>query len=506
MATTAAVARQGGARRVAALAVAACLGLLLLALAGQGARGLWSPDEGRYVDVALQMLDSGDFVHPRLHHEVAHFTKPPLTYWALAASLGGFGRSEWAARLPSALAWLSAVLLVFAAARHLEPQRPWLPVLAYTSFLLPFLAANAVTTDTLLAATVALYVYGFVAAGHAASARERALGRWLLWMGAALAFLAKGPPALLPLAGLMAFAATDRARQPLRATYVAAAPLVVALVLALAWYLRVALDQPELVRYFLVEEVWHRVASDSTHRNAHWYAPLTIYAPTLLLGALPWTPLLLRGTTHALRAPRAALSAAWADAERRRLLLWIGVPLVVFVLARSRLPFYLLPLFQPLAFAVARRLRGAAIPRWAPFALLAWFAVLVGLRLGAATLERPEDDRALATAVAALGLQRIDEVAFVGGAPRYGLSFYLGAEVERLMLPGEPQVPQAQDLDSELAEDEGCRLLLADRDAAPRLRADLSARGGWRELADARGFAAFIAGDGRCTLRADPRP
>lgn len=505
MATTATGAGRLGARRTVAIALAAFAALLLLALAGQGARGLWSPDEGRYVDVALEMLDSGDFVHPRLHHEVAHFTKPPLTYWALAASLGTFGRSEWAARLPNALAWLAAVLLVSAAARHLEPRRPWLPALAYAAFLLPFLAANVVTTDTLLAATVALYAYGFIAAGEAAAARERALGRWLLWLGAALAFLAKGPPALLPLAGLLAFACTERARRPLRATYVAAAPIAVALAVALAWYLRVALDQPELVRYFLVEEVWHRVASDSTHRNAHWYAPLTIYLPTLLLGTLPWTPWLLRGTTRALRAPRAALAAAWVDPGRRRLLLWIGVPLAVFVLARSRLPFYLLPLFQPLAFAVARRLRDVAIPRWAPLVLLGWFALLVGLRVGAGALERREDDRALASAVAALGLARIDEIAFVGGAPRYGLSFYLGAEVERLLLPGDAPIPQAQDLDSELTEAEGCRLLLADPDAAPRLRDDLSARGGWRELPAAGDFAAFIAGDGRCTLRQDPR-
>lgn len=500
--------RAAGRTRMVALiprAFAAMAALLLLALAGQGARGLWSPDEGRYVDVALQMLDSGDFIHPRLHHEVAHYTKPPLTYWALAASLGTFGRSEWAARLPNALAWLATVLLMYATARHLEPRRPWLPALVYAGFLLPFMAANVVTTDTLLAAMVALYAYGFIAAGVSDAPRERAFGRWLLWIGAALAFLAKGPPALLPLAGLIAFAITERAQRPLRATYLAAAPLAVAAVVAFAWYVKVIYDQPELLRYFFVEEVWQRAASSASHRNAHWYAPLTVYGPTLLLGTLPWTPLLLRAAWRTLRVPRVALAAIWTDPAARRLLLWIGVPLAVFVLAKSRLPLYLVPLFQPLAFAVSRLLGERMFARTALFALAAWCLLLLGLRVGAVALDRPEDDRALAAAIATLELHGLREIAFVDTAPRYGLSFYLDAEVERLSMPGTPREPQSEDLIDELTDEEGCRLLLAEPDGAAPLRA-MPPPGGWRELAPVRGYRAFIANDGRCTVAAAAPP
>ena len=75
--------------------------LLLWAFALQGTRGLWSPDEGRYVDVALEMLKSGDWLRPHVNDEFAHVTKPPLTYWAVASSVELFGRHEWAARLPA---------------------------------------------------------------------------------------------------------------------------------------------------------------------------------------------------------------------------------------------------------------------------------------------------------------------------------------------------------------------------------------------------------------------
>jgi 4-amino-4-deoxy-L-arabinose transferase-like glycosyltransferase len=53
------------------------------------------------------------------------------------------------------------------------------------------------------------------------------------------------------------------------------------------------------------------------------------------------------------------------------LLAWLLLPLLVFCLARSRLPLYILPLFLPLAVIVARQ-RGAErrALSWRP--LLAW--------------------------------------------------------------------------------------------------------------------------------------
>ncbi len=60
---------------------------LALAFAFQGSRGLWRADEGRYVRCAYEMLKTGDWVTPQINYQ-PHFTKPPMTYWALAASFG----------------------------------------------------------------------------------------------------------------------------------------------------------------------------------------------------------------------------------------------------------------------------------------------------------------------------------------------------------------------------------------------------------------------------------
>src|SRR5882672_3844015 len=80
-------------------------------------RGLFMPDEGRYADIARAMLDTGDWVTPRLNG-IKYFEKPPLQYWATAVAFKLFGENEYAARLYIGLAGLATILITaFAASR-----------------------------------------------------------------------------------------------------------------------------------------------------------------------------------------------------------------------------------------------------------------------------------------------------------------------------------------------------------------------------------------------------
>src|SRR5271170_5001296 len=69
---------------------------------GLGRPALWEPDEGRYAEVAREMVVSGDYVTPR-NDWVRYFEKPPLVYWLTAASLKVFGTNELAVRTQAAL-------------------------------------------------------------------------------------------------------------------------------------------------------------------------------------------------------------------------------------------------------------------------------------------------------------------------------------------------------------------------------------------------------------------
>ncbi len=74
-----------------------------------GAIGLVGPDEPRYSWIARDMVESGDWVTPRLYGQ-PWFEKPVLYYWSAALSFKFFGVSEASARLPSAFAALFATL------------------------------------------------------------------------------------------------------------------------------------------------------------------------------------------------------------------------------------------------------------------------------------------------------------------------------------------------------------------------------------------------------------
>ncbi|MGH9316325.1 MAG: ArnT family glycosyltransferase, partial [Thermoanaerobaculia bacterium] len=100
-------------RRQLALSLSGCVLLAaVLALSGLGVRPLISPAEARYGLVAREMLESGDWVQPRLNH-VRFYEKPPLTYWCVAASYRLFGFNEFASRLPSALAYVGTALVTY---------------------------------------------------------------------------------------------------------------------------------------------------------------------------------------------------------------------------------------------------------------------------------------------------------------------------------------------------------------------------------------------------------
>ena len=135
---------------------------LALAFGFLGMRGVYDPDEGRYTNVALTMLESGDWINPQRNEDTGHWTKPPMTYWAVAASLGTFGNNPWAARLPSALAFLLCTWLCWRSARRLAPGAQDVAALAYMTLLMPTVAAQLVTTDFLLSAFQAVAFYAFV--------------------------------------------------------------------------------------------------------------------------------------------------------------------------------------------------------------------------------------------------------------------------------------------------------------------------------------------------------
>jgi 4-amino-4-deoxy-L-arabinose transferase-like glycosyltransferase len=427
---------------LAVLALAAALALALL-----GIRGIWDPDEGRYTNVAVNMVESGDWMTPRLSEDIDHWTKPPLTYWAIASSIRVFGLNPWAARAPVALSYLLCVLLAWCIGRRLAGSAAPAAALVYATMLLPWAASQFVTTDTLLTLFETLAMWAYIEA----RAAPRHASWWIVlaWVACALAFMTKGPPALLPLLVM----ATVDVLVPGRHRTFSVAGIGTFLVLALPWFVVVSIRHPGLAHYFLADEVAARFASDAFHRNGEWYGWLVVYGPTLAIGSLPWTPDAWRW----LRAfPRRF--SAWRstrDPELRPAILlgaWIGIPLLVLCIARSRLPLYLLPTMVPIAVAVAMERQASArrtLPAWP--AVLAWGALLLAVAASSAAWPSHKNAGAWAREIERRTTGPVTEVIFVDDMARYGLRLHLDAEVEKVSLgelpDGRPRIDRTYDGD-----------------------------------------------------------
>lgn len=77
-----------------------------------------STDEGRYADISMEMLQTGDWITPHLNG-LLYFEKPPLQYWASAIGFGLFGFNDFTARLWPGLTGLLTVIAVWFATKRL---------------------------------------------------------------------------------------------------------------------------------------------------------------------------------------------------------------------------------------------------------------------------------------------------------------------------------------------------------------------------------------------------
>lgn len=407
------------------------LGFIALLLL-QNQRGLWETDEGRYTAVAMQMLDSGDFLRPHLDQDTPHFSKPPLTYWAIAASLALFGHQEWAARLPNTLAFILTLLLVYQLGKRFLPDKPWLVPLLYGTSVLPVGGASVITTDTLLTGWETLGMYGLIMVMDSQSGRG-SYWRYLGWLGFGLAFFTKGPPGLLPLFGLLVFSLFNGGLRSLRPLF-SWGSMLLFLTISLFWFVMVIIGNPQLLGYFFADELINRVASNKFHRNPGWLGLYRVFLPAIVLGCFPWSWLVV-GQRLKLRFWKSpdnpTIDPAWRR-DNRLLWCWLLVPLLIFAVVQSRLLLYLLPSSVPASLLLARGLRPAVLRSKPGTVLLGlWVMLLVVGLLVVSTRISERDNRLFAGKIATLtkGENLPQKLIFIDYPPSRGLPFYLPVKV-----------------------------------------------------------------------------
>lgn len=318
------------------------LGLAILCLAyGLGNHGLFEDNEARFFEISWEMAQSDDWLTPRLNF-IKHFHKPPGTYWIVGSSLKAFGSSEWAGRLPIFLASLFTLGLTVYLARRFGGEGPGAEaaVLVLASTVQFWLMSRMVLTDMFLTLTVVAALVLLWELWNSHSPGPISLG---FWITLGLSMLVKGPvgPAIVGLTVLGFRLQGNSPNKGWRAFRLWPGLLVFAAV-ALPWYLVEVQRNSGLLDYFLVFQTVDRVTTTVHGRPG----PIWFYLPALLGGFFPWSVALPR-----------AFHCAWRERHKTEvqfLLSWIVPSLILFSLAGSKLPTYLLPLYPALAILVGR--------------------------------------------------------------------------------------------------------------------------------------------------------
>jgi 4-amino-4-deoxy-L-arabinose transferase-like glycosyltransferase len=317
------------------------LGILLFA-ANLGTRDLWAPDEPGLGEVVREILLTGHWAVLQ-NNQHLYLEKPPLFPWLAAiASLPAGHPSEIAVRLPSCLAALLGLVVVFHLGKGVFGRRAGALAGVITATTYGFyMEACWAHTDMLWTFWLVLSCLAFHCAWRAGGD-----ARWLavFYLAIGMADLTKGPHGLLiPLLAVFVFLAWTRDLGFVRRMGLAWG-LPLALVPVGAWVIAYVGNGESFPLGALLRRLARRFTSGEHHAE-----PFYEILISLPLEFFPWILLLPAAILKTF--PR---QATRPNRDSAYLYSWIIVIFTVFTASVEKRGVYLLPLLPLLAILVGR--------------------------------------------------------------------------------------------------------------------------------------------------------
>ncbi len=323
---------------------------------------LLDPDEGRYAEIPREMLESGDFITPRLNY-VKYFEKPPLFYWLTAGSMALFGQKEWAVRLVPALAGFLTFLLVMGFGKRLFNARAgMMAAWIYLTSMIPLILARMPIIDGVfslfLTATWGTWLLGYQSAGK----RSRQGWYCISWACLGMAVMTKGIAAIA-LTGLIVGGMVISRRDWRALGSMAWVPgLLIFAIIVVPWHWAVSSRNPEFFHFYIVVQHFSRLVS-LEHAKPFWF-----FIVLFPFGMLFWTGLFFPAAAKSIktgwRVVRDPKNKKVQSESILFLAIWIAAVIGLFSLSRCKLVPYILPAYPSMALLIAVYLdKGALVKR-----------------------------------------------------------------------------------------------------------------------------------------------
>ena len=315
---------------------------LLIIFWGLGSVQLMSLNEGRRALVIKEMFASSHWLLPTQNGEL-YLTKPPFLYWLSMLISGGVGQvNEWTVRMPSAIAGLATIVIVYRYA--LKKFGAW-PALFSAQLLIAnvgfSMLARRVEIEMLL---TALCVGALLAALNFIENPLKKIWLYLSYSLLGLAVLTKGPVALLFVTLPLILAAIWTKDVNLKKMLTDIKGWGLFLLIGLSWYTVVSMQ--------LGFDVWSTIAKRDMLEKmqaAEAAKPLLSYAGWIAVDFLLLVGLFFIRPT--------VLYKRYADkTEWKILILVVVVPLLIFSLFSNKHAKYLLPIYPAIAILLGVQL------------------------------------------------------------------------------------------------------------------------------------------------------
>lgn len=264
--------------------------LVILVVAGffffykLGERSLYNPDEGRYAEVAREMVLRNDWVEPRLFN-VDYLAKPILFYWLTMVSFKLFGFTEFAARLMPVLFGLMGILATFFFVKRTAGLRPaFFTALILASSFWYMQVSRFMLIDIVFAFFIfsALYAY-YIAVSHRG---HKGFFYLVFYVCLGFAFLAKGFACFIltgfPIGLYLVLGA--KVKHPSLKRYHIAGILIFLAIIS-TWLVRITMREPEFLESFVVHDHIKRFTSDDFEHQQPWFFFLLL----MPVFCIPWT-------------------------------------------------------------------------------------------------------------------------------------------------------------------------------------------------------------------------
>ncbi|KXO54866.1 ArnT family glycosyltransferase [Francisella tularensis] len=311
-----------------------------------GWRHLSIPDEGRYPEIAREMLSSGNWVTPTING-VPFLDKPPLYYWLEATSMHFFGITPLAIRLPQALFGILGCISIYVFGRYLYSR--FAGVLA--SFILAanvlyFFEAHYANMDLIVATLLLIAFFLCLTSLKQTKTKNKRLLMYAAYFVSALAFLTKGLIAIVfPCMTIFVWMLITNNWYRLKELYVPTGA-VLFVVIVTPWLVLAQQQNPDFLYFFFYFQQFYRfVGHGFNNAIGPWF-----YFVIILAVFLPFSILLLN---RLFKGAKIIWQNRKQDSTTLLIALWCLLILIFFSIPSSKIVSYILPIFAPLSLLMA---------------------------------------------------------------------------------------------------------------------------------------------------------